>query len=76
MFKLYEIYTKDPETGMTGWDIKHVIAFDEKDVSTFKDFDVVIMREGFVRTIFDAMQSGYDKTDAVKNLIKESIKAA
>lgn len=76
MFKLYEIYTKDPITGTTGWDIKHVIAFDEEDVSTFQDFDVVIMREGFVRDIFIAIQSGYDKTDAVKSLIKQSIKAA
>jgi len=39
----YEIYTKNPETGETGWDIELVKSTD-KLISFFPNFDVVITK--------------------------------
>lgn len=39
---IYEIYTKNPETGESGWDIKWVMAENRQQVSMFPFFDCVI----------------------------------
>jgi hypothetical protein len=53
----FEIYTKNPETGETGWDIKFVRVYAKtrneagETLKTFPDFDCVITRAngGMVR---------------------------
>jgi len=69
MFNLYEIYTCDPETGRTGWDIEFVIALDRDDVATFPNFDCVILKEGSYSDKFLAANSGYPMTEAVQQLL-------
>ena len=70
MYNLYEIYTVNPETGETGWDIEFVIALSQKDVATFPYFDCVIMKDGTFSTCkLSAANSGYPMTDAVKQLL-------
>ena len=70
MFNLYEIYTCDPETGRTGWDIEFIIAKDRDDAATFPYFDCVIMKDGTFGTCkLSAANSGYPMTDAVHSAI-------
>lgn len=40
-FDGYEIYTKNPETGETGWDIKLVLSTRER-LEDYPDFDCII----------------------------------
>ena len=66
MFNIYEIYTKHPVTGEGGWDIMYVVAFNEQDASTVRDFDQVIMKEGTAGSDKVAvMNSGLPMTEAV-----------
>jgi hypothetical protein len=44
MKHVFEIYTKNPKTGQTGWDIKFVYASDVT-IKTFPHFDCVITRD-------------------------------
>ena len=66
MFNIYEIYTKHPVTGESGWDIMNVVAFSEQDASTVRDFDVVIMKDGTMSADKSAViNSGLAMTEAV-----------
>lgn len=38
---IYEIYTKNPETGETGWEIKFVLA-SPSTIKSFPNFDCII----------------------------------
>lgn len=40
---VYEIYTKDPETGQTGWEIEIVLSTDEL-IKTYPNFDCIITK--------------------------------
>lgn len=46
---IYEIYTKDPDTGIGGWEIKWVRSTPQL-IKTFPDFDVVITVNDFPAT--------------------------
>ena len=43
---IYEIYTKNPETGERGWDIKFVLSTRDM-IESFPDFDVIITVDDF-----------------------------
>ena len=71
MFYLYEIYTCNAETGEPGWDIEFVIALSREDVSTFPNFDCVIMQDGaFGNDSIAATNSGFPMTESVKEITK------
>jgi hypothetical protein len=44
--KIFEIYTKHPETGETGWNIEWVRST-EREIKSYPDFDVIITRNDF-----------------------------
>ena len=46
MTHIYEIYTKNPETGEKGWDIKWVNASEDR-IRSFPNFDCVITIDDF-----------------------------
>lgn len=43
LINTYEIYTKDPETGKGGWDIKNVRSTDEL-IKRYPNFDAIITK--------------------------------
>ena len=46
---LYEIYTKHPDTGETGWDIKWVLSTRDR-IKSYPHFDCIItVDDGFIR---------------------------
>ena len=45
---IYEIYTKNPETGEKGWDIKFVLSTRDM-IKSFPDFDVVITIDDYLQ---------------------------
>jgi hypothetical protein len=77
MFNVYEIYTVDPITGTTGWDIEFIVAFDREDAATFENFDCVICHDHNLNDVFSALRwDRSSRTDAVNEFIKQSMKAA
>jgi hypothetical protein len=62
---VYEIYTKNPKTGQTGWDIVYVESTPAK-IESFPNFDCVITRcEGW-RRLGEVCSTGATFEDDVK----------
>ena len=77
MFKVYEIYTVDPITGTTGWDIEFIVAFDREDAATFENFDCIICFDHHLNDVFSALRWDRSyRTDAVNEFILQSLEAA
>ena len=70
-YKVYEIYTKCIITGVSGSDLKSIIAFSREDASTYPFFDEVVMYEGTMGNNQDAVrESGLPLTHAVSASLK------